>query len=174
MSACVDNASYIVPCPASYTGPCPASGWLCSDWMGWSCTDTKWGLDGAAIKELLRECQYSCSPDAECTKPSRCTDDACRNFGFTRVKEHAECGSDDTKIGVFSDAQACADECAASADEHGRQCEAFAFGRDDAGSTDPQYADRKGNCWFEHTAVARCPEVRTMQPSPYPQPYPYP
>ena len=164
MSACVDNAAYIVPCPASYTGPCPASGWPCDSWIGWSCTDPKWGLDEVAINELLRECQYSCSPDAECTKPSRCTDDACREFTYTLVKEHAECGSDDTKIGNFSDAKACAEECAASADEHGRKCEAFAFGRDDAGSTDPKYADRKGMCWFEHTAVARCPEVRTMQP----------
>ena len=60
-----------------------------------------------AINTLLRECQYSCSPDAECTKPSRCTDDACRNFAYTLVKEHADCGSDDTKIGNFSDAKAC-------------------------------------------------------------------
>ena len=117
-----------------------------------------------AIFALLRECQSSCSPDAACTKPSRCTDDTCRTSTFKLVQEHADCGSDDTKLGVFSDAQACADECAASADEHGVQCEAFAFGRDDAGSMDPQYADRKGMCWFEHTAVARCPEVRTMQP----------
>ena len=116
-----------------------------------------------AINELLRECQHSCSPDAECTKPSRCTDAACRDPTYTLVKEHADCGSDDTKIGVFSDAQACAAECAA-ADEHGRKCEAFAFGRDDANSTDPQYADRKGMCWFEHTARARCPEVRSIQP----------
>ena len=166
MPACVDNATYYVPCPASYTGPCPAKGWLCSDWKGWSCTDTKWGLDGVAINELLRECQYSCSPDAECTKPSQCTDDACGNITYTLVKEHAECASDDTKIGVFSDVQACAAECAATRTpgKNGQQCEAFSFGRDDANSTDPQYADRKGMCWFEHTAVARCPEVRTMQP----------
>lgn len=111
-----------------------------------------------AIFTLLHECQSSCSPDAACTKPSRCTDDTCRTSTFKLVQEHADCGSDDTKLGVFSDKKACADECAASADEHGVQCEAFAFGRDDAGSIDPQYADRKGMCWFEHTAVAHCPE----------------
>ena len=164
MPACVDNTSYVVPCPASYTGPCPAAGWPCNSWMGFSCIDKNWGLDQAAIKTLLRECQYSCSPDAACTKPSRCTDDTCRNSTFTLVKAHADCGSDDTKLGVFSDAQACAEECAASADKDGRKCEAFAFGRDDAGTEHPQYADRKGMCWFEHTTVARCPEVRTMQP----------
>ena len=165
MPACVDNATYIVPCPASYKGPCPASGWSCGDWIGWPCKGD-WGLDQNAINELLRECQYSCSPEAKCTKPPQCTDDACHNTTYTLVKEHAECASDDTKIGVFSDVQACAAECAATRTpgKNGQQCEAFSFGRDDANSTDPQYADRKGMCWFEHTARARCPEVRSIQP----------
>ena len=163
MPACVDNSTYTFPCPANYTNYCPANGWHCADWQGWSCGEgseaaafhEKYGADtpAANIAALLRECQSSCN--------------ACRNAKYELVKEKAECKTDDTQLfnntqgagQLFNNSQACANECAAHTD-----CEGFDFGRDDAGSINPAFADRKGMCWFEHTLSARCPEVHSMQP----------
>ena len=159
MPLCVDNSTYTFPCPANYTRDCPANGWNCADWQGHSCGEGSeaaafaeaYGVDtpAANIAALLRECQSSCN--STCTE--HCT------AKYVLVQNNTECKTDDTKLGQFNDIQACADECAAHTG-----CEGFDFGRDDAGSINPDYADRKGMCWFEHTSAARCSEVHSMQP----------
>ena len=65
-------------------------------------------------------------------------------FTFTQRRAHAQCGSNDLRIGGFSTLQRCAEACAAT-----RSCRFFTFA---------PHSHANGDCYQEYTLQATCPE----------------